>query len=208
MRITKTLIGGPGRKLLLSAGLIGMVASVAGMASFATFTGTTSATQSQASGTVTIGLGAAGGVDNRLTVGASNLAAGDTVDRQVKLSNSGSINLSSLTLTTAATTSSVLDTDATNGLQLQVDSCSVAWTEAGTNPYTYTCSGTTTSVLAPRAVIGSAVTLGSLASMTAGGSDFLRVRATLPTAAGNSFQGKTSTLQYTFDATQRTATAK
>jgi hypothetical protein len=44
--------------------------------------------------------------------------------------------------------------------------------------------------------------------MTAGGSDYLRVRVTLPTAAGNGFQGKSSTLQYTFDATQRTATAK
>ena len=208
MRITTALIGGAGRKLLLSAGLVGMVASVAGMASYATFTSTTSATQSQASGTVTIGVGTAGGADNRLTVGATNLAAGDTVDRQVKLSNSGSIDLSALTLTTTAPTSSVLNTDTTNGLQLQVDKCSVAWTEAGTNPYTYTCGGTTTSVVAARPVIGSAISLGSLASMTAGGSDYLRVRVTLPTAADNSFQGKASTLQYTFDATQRTATAK
>lgn len=208
MRIKAALIGGAGRKLLLSAALVGMVASVAGMASYATFTSTTSASQSQASGTVTIALGAAGGVDNRLTVGAANLAAGDTVDRQVKLSNSGSIDLSALTLTTTAPTSSILDTDTTNGLQLQVDKCSVAWTEAGTNPYTYTCGGTTTAVVAPRPVIGSAISLGSLASMTAGGSDYLRVRVTLPTAAGNGFQGKSSSLLYTLDATQRTATAK
>lgn len=208
MRIRTALIGGAGRKLLLSAGLIGMVASVAGMASFASFTSTTTASQAHSSGTVTIGLGAAGGVDNRLTIGATNLAAGDTVDRQVKLSNSGSIDLASLTLTTAATTSSILDTDTTNGLQLQIDKCSVAWTEAGTNPYTYTCGGTTTSVLASRPAVGAAVSLGSLASMTAAGSDYLRVRVTLPTAAGNGFQGKASTLQYTFDATQRTATAK
>ncbi len=57
-------------------------------------------------------------------------------------------------------------------------------------------------------MIGSAVSLGSLASMTAGSSDHLRVRLTLPSSAGNAFQGKASTIQYTFDATQRTATAK
>ena len=31
---------------------------------------------------------------------------------------------------------------------------------------------------------------------------------TLPSAATNAFQGKSSTISYTFDATQRTATAK
>ncbi len=115
MRATTVLAGSAGRKVLLSAALLGMVASIAGMASYATFTDTTSASQSDSSGTVTIALGAAGGADNRLTVGATDLAAGDTVDRQVKLSNAGSIDLASLTLTTSATTSSVLDTDAVDG---------------------------------------------------------------------------------------------
>src|SRR4051812_36170823 len=178
MRATKALIGGTGRKLLLSGALLGMVASIAGMASYATFTSTTSASQTTSSGTVTVGLGAAGGVDNRLTVGATNLAAGDTVDRQIKLSNSGSIDLSTATLTTTAPTSSLLDTDAANGLQLQVDKCSSAWTEAGTNPYTYTCGGTTTPIVASRPVVGSAISLPSLAALTAGGSDYLRVRLT------------------------------
>jgi predicted ribosomally synthesized peptide with SipW-like signal peptide len=208
MRAGKALIGGTGRKLLLSGALLGMVASIAGMASYASFTSTTSASQAVASGTVNVALGAAGGVDNRLTIGATNLAAGDTIDRQIKVSNSGSIDLASATVTTSATTSSLLDTDATNGLQLQIDKCSVAWTETGSGPYTYTCGGTTTSVLASRAVIGSAISLSGLNAMTAGGSDYLRVRLTLPTAANNTFQGKSSTILYTFDATQRAATAK
>ena len=88
------------------------------------------------------------------TVGATAIAPGDTIQRSVDLINSGSLDLASVTLTTTATTSSLLDTDATNGLQMVIDKCSVAWTEAGP-PYTYTCSGSTSSVLASRAVIGS-----------------------------------------------------
>jgi len=145
--------------------------------------------------------------DNRLTIGTSDLAAGDTLERVVKLTNSGSLDLASATLTTTATTTSLLDTDAANGLQMQVDKCSAAWTESAA-PYTYTCSGTVTSVVATRAVIGANVALGSLGALTAGGSDYLRVKLTLPASAPNSLQGLASTLQYRFDATQRTATNK
>ena len=54
----------------------------------------------------------------------------------------GSTDLSAITLTTGASPSSLLDTDATNGLQIAIDKCSVAWTEAGSSPaFTYTCGG-------------------------------------------------------------------
>lgn len=207
METGRMLMGGAARRLLMSGALLGAVASVAGVASFATFTDTTSVDQSRASsGTVDIALGAPG-ASNRLEVGATNLAAGDTLDRQVKLTNAGSIDLGSLQLTTSAPTTSVLDTDTTNGLKLSIDACSVAWTESGP-PYTYTCGGTTTPVVASRPVVGSAIPLGTLNSSVAGGSDFLRVRLTLPAAADNSFQGKESAIRYTFDAVQRTAAAR
>lgn len=207
MGTARTLLGGAGQRLLMSGALVGAVASVAGVASFAAFTDTTSIEQSKAaSGTVDIAVGASG-PENRLEVGAIKLAAGDTLDRQVKLTNAGDLDLGSLQLTTSATTSSVLDTDTVNGLQLRIDSCSQAWTESGP-PYAYTCGGTTTQVLASRPVIGAAIPLGALASTTAGGTDHLRVRLQLPAAAGNGFQGKESAIRYTFDATQRTATAK
>ncbi len=200
------------RKLLASCATLGVAASVAGLGSWAAFTSSTSASQDVASGTVTAALGAAGTADNRLTIGATGLAAGDSIQRAVKLSNTGSIDWASAKLTTTApVTTSVLNTDATNGLQLVVDSCSAAWTETGTAaPFTYTCDAPAvqTTLLASRAVIGSAMDLGSIASLTAGGSDFLRVTMTLPTSADNTFQGKSSTLNFAFDATQRTATAK
>src|SRR3954454_16708827 len=196
-----------GRKLLLTIAVLGATASIAGLGTFATFTSSTSASHTVSSGTVTVALGATGASTNRLTVDATAIAPGDTIQRSVDLINQGTLNLASVMLTAAATTSSVLDTDATNGLQIVIDKCSAAWTEAGP-PYTDTCSGSTSSVLTSRAVIQSGVTLNNLSSLTAGSTDHLRVTLTLPSGAGNSFQNKSSTLQYTFTGTQRAATDK
>src|SRR3954469_23133038 len=196
-----------GRKLLLTIAVLGATASIAGLGTFATFTSSTSASHTVSSGTVTIALGATGASTNRLTVDATAIAPGDTMQRSVDLINQGTLNLASVALTTAATASSVLDTDGTNGLQIVIDKCSAAWTEAGP-PYTYSCSGSTSSVLTSRAVIQSGVTLNNLSSLTAGSTDHLRVTLTLPSGAGNSFQNKSSTLQYTFTGTQRAATDK
>ena len=182
-----------------------------GLGAYATFTSTTSQSHSVTTGTVTIALGATGASTNRLNVNASGVAPGDTIQRSFDLINQGSLNLASITLTTTATASSLLDTDATNGLQMVIDRCTLAWTEAGTAPaYTYTCSGTTTAVLASRAVIGSALALSNLTDLITGpsGPDHLKLTLTLPSGAGNTFQGLTSTLTYSFNATQRKATNK
>ncbi|GAC1416718.1 MAG: hypothetical protein NVSMB57_12020 [Actinomycetota bacterium] len=197
---------GVSRKLMLSVAAVATAASIAGHGTFASFTSTTSASQTVSSGTVTVALGAVGAA-NRLTVNATNVVPGDTMQRAFTLTNSGNTNLASITLSTTATTSSLLDTDATNGLQMVIDKCSVAWVEAGTSPaYTYSCAGTTTSIIASRAVVGSGVATGSLAALTAAGSDNLRLTLTLPASAGNTFQTLSSTLQYSFLGTQRTAT--
>src|SRR4051794_5840202 len=79
-------------KLLASIAVLAAAAGVAGLGTFATFTSSTSAAQTISSGTVAIGVGSAGPA-NRLTVSASDLAAGDTVQRAFDLSNSGSIDL-------------------------------------------------------------------------------------------------------------------
>jgi hypothetical protein len=156
---------------------------------------------------VTIALGATGASTNRLNVNASGVAPGDTIQRSFDLIDQGSLNLASITLTTTATASSLLDTDATNGLQMVIDRCSLAWTEAGTAPaYTYTCSGTTSSVLASRALIGSNLALSNLGALTAGATDHLHMTLTLPASADNTFQNLTSTIQFSFTGTQRAAT--
>jgi spore coat-associated protein N len=196
-------------KLLGSFAVLGAAASIAGLGTFATFTSSTSASQTIASGTVSITLGATGPA-NRLSIGAANLVAGDTIQRAVDLINNGSgssDNLGSIQLTTIASPSSTLDTDAANGLQMVIDKCSVAWTESGP-PYTYTCGGTTSTVLASRAVIGANLALSNLSSLVTGSTDHLHVTLTLPASAPNSLQGQSSGITYTFVGTQRVAASK
>jgi predicted ribosomally synthesized peptide with SipW-like signal peptide len=194
-------------KLVASIAVLGAAASIAGLGTFATFTSTTSASHTVSSGTVTIALGATGASTNRLNVNASAIAPGDTIQRSVDLINQGTLDLASVTLTTTASPSSLLDTDATNGLQMAIDRCSVAWTESGP-PYTYTCGGSTSTVLASRAVIGSGLSLSNLSATTAGNTDHLRVTLTFPSGAGNTFQNQSSTISYAFTGTQRAGTDK
>jgi predicted ribosomally synthesized peptide with SipW-like signal peptide len=196
-----------GRKLLYSLAALGAAASIAGMATYATFTSSVSQSQTISSGTVSLNLGATGAATNRLNIGASNIAPGDTMQRSVDLINGGTINMASITLTNTATTSSLLDTDAVNGLQLVIDKCSQAWTEGGVAPaYTYTCGGVTSTVLASHAIVGANIALSNLSALTAGSTDHLRFTITFPSAAGNTFQNLSSTIQYTFTGTQRAGT--
>jgi predicted ribosomally synthesized peptide with SipW-like signal peptide len=194
-------------KVFGSIAVLGAAASVAGLGTFASFTSSTSASQSISSGTVSIALGATGAA-NRLTVAASNLVPGDTVQRAVDLTSNSSDPLGSVSLQTSGSPNNALLTDA-NGLTVKVDKCSNAWTEAGTAPaYTYTCSGTTTSILASTAVGGTA-SLSGLAALSSGSStDRLLVTLTLPAAATNTLQGLTTSITYAFNGTQRAAASK
>lgn len=206
----------PFKKIMLSLAVTGSAAGIAGLGTFASFTDTTSGTHTISSGTVDINLASAG-ADNRLTVNASNIVPGDTIQRRAKLTNAGTENLASLTLTTTAGTSNLLTTDATNGLKMKIEKCggALGWLES-TAPYTYTCDaavpgdnlGTRTSVLARRAILGTDISLSSMSSTTAGNTDDVVVTVDLPTDAGNTFQNLSTTITYTFNATQRAATNK
>lgn len=206
MRAVKVAFG---ERILLTFALVALLVGLGGLGAHASFTSSSSVSHSVASGTVTIALGATGASTNRLNVNATAIAPGDTMQRSVDLSNTGTIDLASVTLTTTATVSSALDTDATNGLQMTIDRCSQAWTEAGVSPaFTYTCGGSTSSVLASRAIIGSGLSLSNMSSVTQGSTDRLRVTLSFPSAAGNSFQGLSSTISYSFTGTQRAGTNK
>ena len=195
------------QKVTLSIALLLLAAALAGIGAYATFTDSATASHSVTTGTVAIDLGSTGSSTNRLNVDATAVAPGDTMQRSFDLTNSGSLNLSAITLTTNATTSSLLDTNGTDGLQMVIDRCSNAWTESGSSPaFTYTCSGSTSTVVSSRAIIGSNIALSNLTVTTAGNTDHLRLTLTLPTAAGNAFQGLTSTIAYTFTGAQRAAT--
>ena len=115
------------RKIMISLGVVGAAAAVAGMGTFGTFTSTTSGSEAVASGTVVIDLNS--GAPNPFGISATNIVAGDVIQRPVTLNNTGTSDLASIKLTTTApTTSSLLDTPAGvgnsgNGLQLKIDSC-------------------------------------------------------------------------------------
>ena len=193
-------------KLLSSAAVIGAAASIAGLGTYATWTSSTTAqNQTVSAGTVQIALGST----NRLTTNATGLVPGDTVERAVDLDGpaSGISGIGSISLGVSVGSSTLLDSDTTNGLHINVDSCPSAWTESGTAPaYTYSCSGSVTSLVSNQPVIGN-FNLPSLNSMNVSGVDHLRVKLTLPGTAPTTMMGLSDTLSYVFTATARAGTS-
>jgi hypothetical protein len=194
------------KKVVGSLALAGTAAAVAGLGTFGTFTDSTAPLNTTvASGTIDINLAQPSGAV-AVPVSTTGFVPGDSITRAVNLSNDGNSALASVSLASTATAGSILTTDQTNGLQLSVKSCSVAYTQGGTaSAPTYTCSGTERTVLAGPAVNTS--TLSSPTSLNPGGVDYLTFSVSLPTTADNTFQGKSATLSLVFTGTQRTGSA-
>ena len=166
-----------------------LAVSLTGVGVYASFTARATATHTASTAQLTLSLGTTGSVTNRMTVNASGLVPGDICYRSADLINSGNRTLSAITLTTTASPSTALDTDVTNGLQMVLQRCSVAWTESGSSPnFSYSCSGATTSVLASRAVIGSAIALSNLTATATSTTDHLLLTMTFPSTASNTFE--------------------
>jgi len=121
------------------------------------------------------------------------------------------MNGTALTLRLADSATSTLTSNASIGLQVQIDECSVAWS------VTYTCTGDTTSVLA--ATSANALTTAdrslTVASLAAGATSKLRIKLSIPTSSevttngslpATTVQGQTSNLTWTFTEAQRVAT--
>lgn len=194
-------------KLIASASLLGAAAAVAGLGTYGAFTSSTQASTKVTDATMHIDMAANGG-SNNLQLDAAGLLPGDRVQRLITLANSGTADLAAVALTTAAIGApSVLTSDITNGLKIGVESCNQVWS-AGSPGTGYSCGGTKTQVLTTRAIIGANMALAPLTSLTAGAKDNLLVTLTLPDTAGDAFQGVTSTVNFTFSATQRAATIK
>jgi hypothetical protein len=193
------------KKVLGSLGIIGAAAAVAGMGTFGSFTAsTTPASTTVNSGTLSINLSQQG---YAIPASTSNFMPGDSMTRAVNLVNNGGSPFGSVALGVTSSASNLLTTDTTNGLQLTVKACSVAWTQGGTvSAPTYTCSGTTSTV-GSGPVIGN-TTLSSSNALNAGGTDYLTFSISLPTAAGNAFQGLSAPLTLTFTGAQATGSAR
>jgi predicted ribosomally synthesized peptide with SipW-like signal peptide len=202
---TKITNSSTARKVVGSLGVIGAAAAVAGMGTFGSFTDSSTpvATTIQ-SGTLNIDVSQQGFA---VPVTTANFVPGDSLTRAVNLVNSGNTAFGSVTLGTTVASPSVLTTDVSNGLQMAVKSCSVPWTQAGTaTAASYTCGGTQRVLASGPAV--SNLTLDNPLSLAAGATDHLTFSISLPTTAGNAFQGQTAALSLVFTGTQRTGIAR
>lgn len=189
----------PQQRLVMALASFMLAVGLTGIGVYATFTASAAVTHSATTATIALSLGATGASTNRMNVNATGLQPGNVYYRSFDLINGGSNSLSSITLTTTAGTSSLLDTDTTNGLQMILQRCSASWTESGSSPnFTYGCSGVTQNVLSSRPVIGNTLALSNLTATAPAGQDHLLLTMTFPSSAGDTFQGITSTLTFTF----------
>jgi hypothetical protein len=191
-------------QVLGSLGVMAAAAAVAGLGTFGTFTdSTTPISTGVSSGTVSIDVSQQG---YTVPVTTAGFVPGDSMTRAIDLVNDGGSPLGQVSLASSATAASVLTTDATNGLQLSVRSCPVAWTQGGTaSAPTYTCSSPTT-LYSGRAVMDAP--LPGVASLQPGGVDHLVFSLSLPASADTAFQNKSATLGLVFTGVQRNGTAR
>jgi hypothetical protein len=204
-------------RIALAASFAVGVLSLTGAGVYAGLNAQATGTQNITSGTLSLTV-AAGGGSGGFGQTISNMAPGDVNNVYVDLTNGTASNLAAqnLTLAVSGTGSNLLTTSPTKGLAVAVNQCSVAWVVNPTNN-TATCSGTTTPMMTSTAVSVLSATPGSVVSgsITAGTVWHLQVSVTLPSQSettlngvlpGSTIQGLSTTLTYTFDEGQRTAT--
>ena len=191
------------RGIIGSLGIVGAAAAVAGVGTFGSFTDSTAPLDAAvSSGTLSLDLTAGGTAG--LTMNAAGFVPGDSISRSVDLVNSGDLAMDSISLTSVASTNSLLDTDKTNGLKLTIDTCAVKWTESTSSGVTaYSCAPGSTPFVSTSPVTGS-MAPGAARSINPRGVDHLVVTVGLPTTAGNELQGKSSNLAITFVGVQKT----
>jgi hypothetical protein len=188
-----------------SVAVLGVTGAVAGLATYGTFTDSTSpVVTTTATGVLSIDLTKATGAATLALFPNGGFLAGDSESSPVDLVNDGTTALSRVSLASRATTSSALDADAANGLQLTVRDCSADWALVGG---AWSCSGIASTLYSGRVLLDS--TLPGLDSLAPGGVDHLLLTAALPsTATDAAVGGARSALDFTFTAVQRDGAAR
>jgi spore coat-associated protein N len=192
------------RKLLIKLAATGgvIVVGVGAVAGgvFANFTDTQASGPTPiTSGIVHIPLSLPSGDHGSLTMGNANpLAEGDSVARVVELTNnttigaSGTTGLASLKLQSSPSgtnAASDIVIDATNGLQVLVQSCTTAPTESGgtAGPWTYSCTGGFVTAVASEALATLDTTPSTLTAPVEGSSIYYVVTLSLPSTLADSY---------------------
>lgn len=197
--------------VVAALGGAGLVASNVFAALTATATNTSGG--SVTTGTLKLELAPSGvsGITGGFTSPISAMGPGDTVNRYIDLTNTGTLDGASPTLQIISSDSNTLVNNPSTGLQVTITGCSIAWTNTGV------CSGTSSSVLAatPVSTIKASAQSITLPSVLVGGVNYLKVATTLPAGTENvlngvlpvgTVQGLTATLTWTFVIQERAAT--
>lgn len=169
-------------------------------------------TQAVSSGTLSL-VQLAGAGSGGLATAISNMAPGDSVSRLVDVTDNGTITAQNLQLTVTGSGSTLLTTSATKGLRVTVQSCSVPWVGA-------TCAdlggGVTVVNSVPVATLSATPAMLVSGAVSNGSAYHYRVVTSLPdqnetttngTLPSGTIQNLSTTLTFTFDEAQRTATA-
>jgi hypothetical protein len=189
----------------------------AGLVASNVFAALTATATNTSGGSVTTGTlkleYAAAGASGGFATAINAMAPGDTVNRYIDLTVSGTLDGETPTVQLATVDSNTLVNDGVKGLQVAISACSVAWTQSGAG----TCSGTTTTVLATTSVLtlkGGAASV-TLPTVLAGSTNRLKLAISLPTSSENvingvlpvgTVQGLTAGLTWSFVIQERTAT--
>lgn len=193
----------PVTKMVASLGIVAAAAAVAGLGTFGSFTDSTTPVGTDvATGTISIRLSPAATFAT-VPVTTGGFLPGDSSATPFDVSNDGNVAWESITFTSWATRSSVLDTDLVNGLQLTLESCSAPWAVAGSG---YACGGTVQEFYSGPIVTNTP--LAGAAGRTPGGMDHVLATIDFPTTAGDAHKNKISDLAFRFTAVQRGGAAR
>jgi hypothetical protein len=121
---------------------------------------------------------------------------GDEATAYLRILNGGQVDLTYV-LTTSPTTSSVLDSSQPDALQLSVVRCGATFTVCGQTVYAGPA-------LVSNAPMGGPDTVGTSGARGVRplSRDYLRVRVSFPSAAGNTFEGARSVLRFVWTSSQ------
>lgn len=216
--ITKLLSKGAGSFILKVVIVVAAAVGGAGMVASNVFAALTATANNTTGGSVTTGTlklelapSSVSGITGGFTSAITAMGPGDTVNRYIDLSNTGTLDGASPRLQLAASVANTLTTSASAGLQVTITSCSIAWTNTGT------CGETSTAVLAstPASTLVAGATPITLPSTLAGATNRLKVSIALPAGTENvingvlpvgTVQGLTSALTWSFIIDERAAT--
>lgn len=201
MRNLKTI-----EKVVLSGAALTVAAGIAGVGTYADWSQTRDQDQVVESGDFQFDLG---DTTSTFSTDITNFVPGDSAQRVIDLVNDGDVDYDKITVASVGTTD--LSDSSVDALHVVIDECSVAWTAGtGTELGTYTCAGSSASLLSSKALDFTETDLGTALAQTSdsdGVTSYLRVTTSLP--AGNddyeTYGDLDETVSYTFKAYQRDA---